>query len=434
LVSSFCRRLGDLPVRFRLWDGSDIAGDGVAADAGDRVAENAGDRVAADVGDRVAQDADPTVAGDGSSPFVVRIGDRATLWRLMLNPELEFGEAYSAGRIEVAGDLVALLEQVHRVPPAGSLRRATSAVLNRPTRSNSRSGSRENIHAHYDLGNDFYSLWLDRELLYTCAYYPRAGLTLEEAQRAKMEHVCRKLRLEPGQRVVEAGSGWGALALHMARHHGVEVRSYNISERQVAYARELARREGLERRVEFVHDDYRNIEGRFDAFVSVGMLEHVGPQYLEGFGRVIARCLEPDGVGFVHTIGRNSPRRLNAWIERRIFPGASPPTLARMMDIFEPNGLSVLDVENLRLHYARTLREWLRRFDAHAREVEERFDESFVRAWRLYLSGSIAAFEAGSLQLFQVVFQRAESNRVAMTRRHLHEPDADAASHAAAAG
>jgi cyclopropane-fatty-acyl-phospholipid synthase len=387
VVASFLRRLGDIPVRFRLWDGSEIA--------------------------------DPA----RRSRFEVRIADRATLWRLVANPELAFGDAYAAGRLEVGGDLVALLEEVTRAPPPGRFLRAASALLHRPTRRNSRRGSRDNIHHHYDLGNDFYSLWLDRELLYTCAYYPREDLSLEEAQRAKMEHVCRKLRLEPGQRVVEAGSGWGALALYMARNYGVTVRSYNISERQVELGRERVRREGLGDRVEFVHDDYRNIEGRYDVFVSVGMLEHVGPQYLEGFGRLIARCLEPDGVGLVHTIGRDSPRRLNAWIERRIFPGASPPTLRRMMEIFEPNGLSVLDVENLRLHYALTLREWLRRFEQHAQEVEERFDERFVRAWRLYLSGSIAAFQAGSLQLFQVLFQRAGSNRVAMSRRHLYVPE-----------
>jgi cyclopropane-fatty-acyl-phospholipid synthase len=387
IVASFLRRLGDLPVRFRLWDGTEIA--------------------------------DPA----RRSRFEVRIADRGTLWRLVANPELAFGDAYAAGRLEVGGDLVALLEQVNRARPPGRFLRAASALLNRPTRRNSRRGSRDNIHHHYDLGNDFYSLWLDRELLYTCAYYPREDLSLEEAQRAKMEHVCRKLRLEPGQRVVEAGSGWGALALYMARNYGVTVRSYNISERQVGLARERVRREGLADRVEFVHDDYRTIEGRYDVFVSVGMLEHVGPQYLEELGRLIARCLEPDGVGLVHTIGRDSPRRLNAWIERRIFPGASPPTLRRMMEIFEPNGLSVLDVENLRLHYALTLREWLRRFEQHAQEVEERFDERFVRAWRLYLSGSIAAFRAGSLQLFQVLFQRAGSNRVAMSRRHLYVPE-----------
>jgi cyclopropane-fatty-acyl-phospholipid synthase len=387
-LTALLQRGFGLPVRFRLWDGSEVG----------------------------------EVVGDAR--FEVRIGDRATLWRLAANPELAFGEAYSAGKLEVEGDLVALLEPILRAPPAGPVRRTLSALLNRPARKNSRRGSRDNIHSHYDLGNEFYALWLDPELIYTCAYYPSAELSLEEAQRAKMEHVCRKLRLEPGQRVVEAGSGWGALALHMARHHGVSVKSYNISERQVAHARARLRREGLGDRVEFVLDDYRNIEGRYDAFVSVGMLEHVGPQFLPELGRVISRCLEPDGVGLVHSIGRNSPRRLNAWIERRIFPGAQPPTLARMMDIFEPNGLSVLDVENLRLHYALTLGEWLRRFEQHAQEVEQLFDPSFVRAWRLYLSGSRAAFLSGSLQLFQVVFQRAESNRVAMTRQHLYPPRA----------
>jgi cyclopropane-fatty-acyl-phospholipid synthase len=282
------------------------------------------------------------------------------------------------------------------------------------------SGSRRNIHRHYDLGNEFFALWLDERLLYTCAYYPTPDLDLEAAQVAKMDHVCRKLELRAGDRVVEAGCGWGGLALHMARRYGVSVDAYNISREQVAFARERARRAGLADLVRFHEADYRSIAGTFDVFVSVGMLEHVGTENYHELGRTIDRCLTPQGRVLIHTIGRNRPQPLNPWIARRIFPGARPPTLGEMAAIFEPWDFSVLDVENLRLHYARTLEQWLERYEAAGERVRTMFDERFLHAWRLYLCGSIAGFRCGSLQLFQVVLSRGSNNRVPLTRAHLY--------------
>jgi len=232
-----------------------------------------------------------------------------------------------------------------------------------------------------------------------------------------MALVCRKLQLRPGQRVVEAGCGWGALALYMARHHGAYVRAFNISREQIGYARERARAEGLADRVEFVEDDYRNMRGTFDVFVSVGMLEHVGLAQYGALGAAIDRVLTPDGRGLLHFIGRNRPMMLNPWIRKRIFPGAYPPALGEVFDrVLQPAGLSVLDVENLRLHYARTLEHWLRRFDAARGEIVRMFDEPFVRAWRFYLAGSQAAFAAGTMQLFQIVFARGTTNEMPWTR------------------
>jgi cyclopropane-fatty-acyl-phospholipid synthase len=232
--------------------------------------------------------------------------------------------------------------------------------------------------------------------------------------------VCRKLQLKPGDRVVEAGCGWGGLARHMAKHYGVTVRSYNISHQQIVYAREKAREQGLEGRVEYIEDDYRNLSGTYDVFVSIGMLEHVGRDHYRVLGRVADTCLTDKGRGLIHTIGRNKPELMNAWIEKRIFPGAYPPTLREMMEIFEPSRFSVLDVENIRLHYARTLEHWLERFESHAAEIEKTYDRAFVRAWRLYLCGSIASFTTASLQLFQVVFARERDNDIPRTREHLY--------------
>ena len=286
---------------------------------------------------------------------------------------------------------------------------------------NSLAESRRNIHHHYDIGNDFYRLWLDREMLYTCAYFPTPELSLEEAQIAKMELVCRKLRLQGGERVIEAGCGWGGLARYMAKQYGAKVRAFNISGEQLAYARRQAELEGIDG-VEYIEDDYRNITGECDVFVSIGMLEHVGAGNYPELGRVIGRTLAETGTGLIHSIGQDVAEPMSDWMDKRIFPGSYPPTLREMMTIFEPYGFSILDVENLRLHYSRTLEHWLQRFEQNADQVARMFDESFVRAWRLYLCGSIANFNTGSLQLFQVLFSRRGNNRVPWTRGHLFGP------------
>jgi cyclopropane-fatty-acyl-phospholipid synthase len=366
------------------------------------------------------------IAPPGTQPLArVSIASRATLLRVLADHPVRFPDAYSEGRIEIEGDIVELLEAIYRAgagegarPQSSPMRRALER-LRRP-RFNTLAAARENIHHHYDIGNDFYALWLGPTMAYTCAYYPTPDATLDEAQTAKMHHVCRKLRLRPGETVVEAGCGWGTLALHMARHYGVKVRAFNISHEQVAYARERAQREGLGSSIEYVEDDYRNISGRYDAFVSVGMLEHVGLENYGALGRVIARSIGTSGRGLIHSIGRNRPAPLQPWIEKRIFPGAYPPSLAEMMRIFEPYDFSVLDVENLRLHYAQTLRHWLALFEGASARVREMFDEKFVRMWRMYLAGSIAGFTTGTLQLFQVVFAPRDNNDIPLTREYMY--------------
>ena len=243
--------------------------------------------------------------------------NRQALLGWVWDPELNFGEAFMSGGVEIRGDLVALLEAIYR---------AWGTTKRRPwwlwQESNDVHAAKENVHHHYDLGNNFYRLWLDRDMVYTCAYFPTPDASLEAAQIAKMDLVCRKLRLQPGERVVEAGCGWGSLALFMARHYGVTVRAFNVSAEQIAYARRQASEQGLADRVDFVEDDYRQVRGTYDAFVSVGMLEHVGAPDYPTFGGVIDRALADSGRGLLHFIGRNQSAPLNAWIRKRIFPGA----------------------------------------------------------------------------------------------------------------
>lgn len=388
LIRTLMQAFGNPRIEFILWNGERIAPTGTAAVA------------------------------------TLRIANRATLLRLCTDPDLQFGDLYSAGKIDVEGDLLRMLEDLY--VGAANAGRSISftrrlAQWRHRRRRNTLTGSRENIHHHYDIGNEFYSLWLGQTMAYTCAYFPTPTVTLDEAQVAKMDHVCRKLRLNAGERVVEAGCGWGGLALHMARRYGVKVRAFNISREQIRYARQRAQEQGLAHKVEFVEDDYRNITGSYDKFVSVGMLEHVGVENYAELGRVIDGCLTPTGLGLVHTIGRNRWKPMHRWIDRRIFPGANPPSLKQMMEIFEDCGFAVLDVENLRLHYAQTLEWWNALYERSADRVAKMFDERFVRMWRLYLLGSQAAFTAGELQLFQVVFAPGRSNQIPWTRSDLYQ-------------
>lgn len=367
---------------------------------------------------------DGASAGPSSGEGIIEIRDRSALLRLLRQPEVAFGDLYSSGRLVVHGDLTQVL--FHLMTAMGRGAGDAPGLLrwlwrNRPALGSNQAAARGNIHHHYDLGNDFYALWLDRAAMqYTCAYFESPDNTLEQAQLAKLEHVCRKLRLEPGQTVIEAGCGWGGLARYMARHYGVRVRAYNISREQLAFAREKAREEGLQDRVEYIEDDYRNISGHCDRFVSVGMLEHVGPRNYAALAEVMRRSLHPRGLGLIHSIGRNRPAPVNGWIQKRIFPGAYVPGIVELMRLFETGSFSVLDVENLRLHYARTLDHWLARFRAHRTEVVRRYDEPFARAWELYLAASSATFRSSGLQLFQVVFAPPGNNTLPNDRRDLY--------------
>ena len=352
---------------------------------------------------------------------------RRALLDLVRSRSVGFGECYSKGLIEIHGDLLAFVNESTAAitrknegryygPKFGSVLQAM--------RENSLARSWRNVHHHYDLGNDFYRLWLDERMVYTCAYFGTPAASLADAQLAKLDHVCRKLRLRPGQKVVEAGCGWGALALHMAEYYGVDVVAYNNSHEQVIFAREQAAKRNLDDRVTFTEDDYRNIDERCDVFVSVGMLEHVGAANFSILGDVIKRSLKSDGVGLVHSIGRSHPQRMDPWIAKYIFPGGYVPSLSEMMTVFEPHRFSIVDVENLRPHYARTCEMWLNNFETVADDVAKMYSEEFVRMWRLYLAGSSAAFQSGTLQLYQVLFTPLGNKHLPSTRDYQYPGEA----------
>jgi cyclopropane-fatty-acyl-phospholipid synthase len=359
---------------------------------------------------------------DGRPVACMEFRNRRAIFELLASSSVGFGECYSKGIIEIHGDLLAFVEEVTRAFTAkdqGHYGRNRMRSVLHSLRGNTLSRSQSNVYHHYDLGNDFYRLWLDPHMVYTCAYYQDANATLEQAQLAKLDHVCRKLRLRPGMEVIEAGCGWGSLAMHMAEHYDVRVTAYNNSAEQIRFARQESERRGIDpTRLTFVQDDYRTMDRRCDAFVSVGMLEHVGRSNYRTLGALMKRCLKPGGIGLIHSIGRSHPAPVDPWIARYIFPGGHIPSLGEMAEIFEPFDFSILDIENLRLHYAKTCREWLENFERVEPQVSEMYGEEFVRAWRLYLAGSSAGFRTGTLQLYQVLFAPHGNNAIPWTREY----------------
>ena len=346
-----------------------------------------------------------------SSPerSVIRIRDRNFPLKVLASPTLALGEAYMDGTLMIErGDLRTLLRILSsglrflEQMPLEKLRYAAASAL-RNLRRNSKRRSRRNVSHHYDLSDDLYRLFLDSDLQYSCAYFPPGTESLEKAQAAKKRHLAAKLLLEPGMTVLDIGSGWGGLALELARSADVEVKGITLSTEQVKASRERAKVRGLERSVRFELQDYRDVKERFDRIVSVGMFEHVGPAHYAEYFRGVARALKPDGVALIHSIGRRSPPGgADGWISKYIFPGGYIPALSEVMPAVERSGLWVTDIEIVRMHYAETLRHWYERFQTQRDEARELYDERFCRMWEFYLAGCEMTFRRGDLMVFQL--------------------------------
>ena len=353
--------------------------------------------------------------GDGSGrPVRIRFTSAVAERAVMLNPELKFGEEYmNGGYVVEEGSLFDLLElamsniPLDRFPWWTILPRFGRYLMRRIHQFNPPSRSRENVHHHYDLDGRLYSLFLDDDLQYSCAYFEEGVTGLAEAQLAKKRHLAAKLALRPGQRVLDIGSGWGGLGLYLAEHAGVDVTGITLSDEQLAVSNRRAEERGLGDRVRFIHKDYRHLEGRFDRIVSVGMFEHVGVNHFRAFFKKCRDLLTDDGIMVLHSISRfGRPADTSGFIRKYIFPGGYIPAISEVMPHIERSGLLTTDIEILRLHYAKTLRLWRERFLAHREAVAALYDERFVRMWEFYLASSEMAFRAGGLMNFQIQLTR----------------------------
>ncbi|MDQ2090117.1 SAM-dependent methyltransferase [Marimonas arenosa] len=366
--------------------------------------------------------------GDGRGPSVaVRLTDPALPRKIVLNPELAVGEAYMDGTLSIDDDdLYGFLSLAignsrdHGQPwfrrPLDALRHAGRYVQ----QFNPISRARQNVAHHYDLSGELYDLFLDDDRQYSCAYFARPDMTLEQAQAAKKHHIAAKLRIEPGMRVLDIGCGWGGMGLTLARDYGADVTGVTLSQEQHALANARAEKTGLSDRARFLLRDYRHVTGKFDRIVSVGMFEHVGVPHYGAYFSKVHDLLTDDGVALIHTIGRaRPPGSTSPFIAKYIFPGGYVPALSEVMRALEPHALWTLDIEVWRLHYAETLKHWHDRFMANADKAAALYDDRFVRMWRYYLVACELMFRLN----YQVVFQLQLSPRqdtVPLTRDYLY--------------
>jgi cyclopropane-fatty-acyl-phospholipid synthase len=347
---------------------------------------------------------------------------------IAFDPMLALPEAYMDGDVDIVeGDVLGLLRIAYQnMGPHGTIEASwTKAVegvriaFRRLQQINTPSRSRRNVQRHYDLSAELYRLFLDEDMQYSCAYFERPDMTLEEAQLAKKRHIAAKLALKPGQTVLDIGSGWGGLGLYLARNFDVDVLGVTLSDEQYRVAVQRAQAERLDNRVHFEIRDYRALNERFDRIVSVGMFEHVGVNHYRAFLEKAETLLKPDGVMVLHSIGRfGPPVATSAFIRKHIFPGGYIPALSEVLPAIEKSGLMTGDVEILRLHYAETLKAWRERFMANRERAKEIYDERFCRMWEFYLAGSEAAFRWQDLMVFQIQLTK-RNNTLPPTRGYM---------------
>ncbi|SIO55695.1 cyclopropane-fatty-acyl-phospholipid synthase [Rhodovulum sp. ES.010] len=363
--------------------------------------------------------------GDGLAARVA-IADEATLKAICLDPEMGLGEGYMDGRITVEGDrlhefMTLLLRNRRRDGLPRWARAADGArfALRDWIQRNTPNKARANVAHHYDISNDFYRLFLDSDMQYSCAYFAREGMTLEEAQAAKKAHIAAKLLIEPDMHVLDIGCGWGGMAITMARDWGARVTGVTLSQNQLELGRARVAAAGLSDRIDLRLQDYRTLDGPFDRIVSVGMFEHVGvPQYDAYFGQV-ERLLTPEGVALIHTIGRvDGPINPSGWLGKYIFPGGYVPSVSEVAAPIEKTGMWLTDLEIWRHHYARTLEEWRMRFEDRLDAVRAMYDDRFIRMWRYYLVACQATFEVTRQGVLQMQFAR-DAQTVPLTRDYI---------------
>lgn len=379
-----------------------------------------------------------TYAGRPGPEAALAIRNRSAVMRLFWNPPLAVGECYMDGTLvaencsihDVLDVLISNVAASGRTHVVARWRSALRVLKRRIDQYNRIGASRRNVAHHYDLNGRLYSLFLDRDRQYSCAYFPRGDETLEEAQLAKKQHIAAKLCLNrPDLSVLDIGCGWGGLALTLARDYGARVLGITLSTEQLAEARNRAIAEGLQDRVTFELCDYRLVDGHFDRIVSVGMFEHVGVGFYRAFFEAVARCLKPDGVALLHTIGRSDgPGSTNPWIAKYIFPGGYTPALSEVLPAIEKSRLLTTDVEVLRLHYAETLRHWRRRFAANRDTIASIYDERFCRMWEFYLSGAELSFRREGNVVFQIQLAH-DQTAVPLTRDYIGESEQTMAPH-----
>ena len=357
------------------------------------------------------------------NPITIKLLDKNLNYKLLLNPDLYFGEAYTNGSLKIEnGTLTEFLEIALKnigrddINIYGKIFNKLKGTYRYLTNFNKGIKSKKNVSHHYDISEKLYDLFLDSNRQYSCAYFKNENDTLEQAQQNKIDHIIKKLNIKPNQRVLDIGSGWGTLAINIAQKTHAAVTGITLSENQLIYSKNKAKELNLENQVQFKLIDYREINEKFDRIVSVGMFEHVGRKFYKSYFNRVSKLLNEKGVALIHTIGSsNPPRDPHPWITKYIFPGGYTPSLSEIARPIEDSGLVISDMEVLRMHYSHTLRHWKERFLSKKETVLEMFDERFFRMWEFYLASCEMVFKWGDQVVFQL--QLTKDNRSTPTTR-----------------
>lgn len=362
--------------------------------------------------------------GKDEPQFRIHIKSPNVIKDIMSNLSVGFGENYMDGNIVIEGDLQKLVgikyeESARKFKVSNKTK--IRIFFNYIKTLNTVKKAKKYISHHYDLSNDFYRLMLDKSMTYSCAYFKNETDTLEEAQQNKYELICKKLGLKNGDRLIDVGCGWGGMIIYAVKKFDIRAAGITISENQYEYAKECIKTEGLNNKANVLLKDYRDVKGKFNKFVSIGMFEHVGKKYSRLFFKKIREVLEDKAIGVLHTIARNVYEPTNPWTRKYIFPGGYIPVLSDILRDMAGEGFYTIDVENLRSNYAKTLDGWIRRFESNIDKIKTKVDERFVNMWRLYLNAASVSFKVGKLNVYQIVFSNSLRETVPLNRNYIYE-------------
>lgn len=356
-------------------------------------------------------------ASQGGPAFTLVIKEPAGLLRALRSPSLGFGEAYMNNEIDVEGDLRQIVRLSAFVPKSiPAVKDLLTILILQLTAGGKLSQAKENVTRHYDLGNDFYQSWLDKNMTYSCGYFRQPDYTLDQAQVAKVDYVCKKLDLKKGETLLDVGCGWGHLIFHAVKNYGVKTHGITLSQNQFEYVKNQIQSQGLQKECTVALADYRSVQNQYDKIVGVGMFEHVRKEFIPTYFEKMDQLLKPGGITLLHTIGRIGRGVSDPWLCKYIFPGSYLPCVEEIIWAAGKTSLEISDFENLKFHYGRTLDFWLENFEKNSPAIGQKFGEKFVRMWRLYLGACAGSFYWGNNHLFQFVFNKGWPRRSPKTR------------------
>ena len=365
-------------------------------------------------------DGSSEVYGEGKPKFKIIFNEPIPKADIIKDPSIAFGEGYMTKKLDIEGSIQDVIESLYNSKDS-FLGNEKYANLIKMVKNNIKN-SKKNIEFHYDVGNDFYKLWLDDTMTYSCGYFKSQNDSLNDAQKNKVEHILKKLNLKEGETLLDIGCGWGELIITAAKKYKVKAMGVTLSTQQFEKVKKRIESEGLNELLEVQLTDYREIKNRkFDRVVSVGMLEHVGKENLSEYFSAVSELLNDKGVSLLHCITNTSDSGTNSWINKYIFPGGYVPSIQELVNYMSEKNFNILDVENLRLHYGKTLECWAANFENAMPEIEKMKDETFIRMWRLYLNACAASFNCGNINIHQFLFTKGVNNEIPWTREYMYK-------------